>query len=78
MYCEGMGTYRAVHINSDLGKRIGCGLGPGPMVSEGLSDGEIAQVLGVRLERFLAVLYEAGLRPRPRSVMPGAARRVSS
>ena len=33
--------------------------------STGLSDKEIAEALGISLERFVAVLVEAGLRPRP-------------
>jgi hypothetical protein len=36
------------------------------MLSKGLGDEEIAGALGISLERFVAVLIEAGLRPSRR------------
>ena len=66
-HCKGMGSIQsAVRINGGLGKRMGDGSRPRPKLSEGLSDREIAEALGVRLKRFLAVLCEAGLRPYPK------------
>ena len=66
MHCEGMGsTHSAVRISGGLGKRLEGGSRPSPMLSKGLSDIEIAEALGISLERFVAVLVEAGLRPRP-------------
>jgi hypothetical protein len=56
--------HSAVHINGGLGKRLRGGYRPSPMLSKGLGDKEIAEALGIRLERFVAVLVEAGLRPR--------------
>ena len=66
MHCEGVGsTHSAVQINGGLGKKLGGGSRPSPILSEGPTDKEIAEMLGISPERFVAALDRAGLRPCP-------------